>query len=319
MIKRLGVPVLYLCVATAMASQDAAPNDGQDSAQNTAEQSQVSTKEPVVATTSSSFTLEEKPRFEFGVGGGYIDGFDYPASNDPNQRSIVLPYFIYRSPRLRVGGGGVNAIAVENPRVKLDWSIAGSLSSASEDNSARAGLPNLDYLFEIGPQLVVNLYDRQIPGVGRVQSQFSAKLRAVFSTDFSSVDSQGFVAASTWRLNLRAIKGTSIGVFGSLTSTYAAEEIQDYYYEVAPGFENADRAIYNASAGYLGTSISLALGSNIHPNVRVFTGVNFGLFAGAKNQSSPLFETTQSTGFGVGIIWAIKRSNTTVPVLVSNQ
>ena len=68
-----------------------------------------------------SFT--RKPRWELGVGGGVFSGFDYPASDDPNRRAIALPFFIYRSPVFRVGGGGLRAVAIERPRVRLDLSI----------------------------------------------------------------------------------------------------------------------------------------------------------------------------------------------------
>lgn len=304
------VLALFICALMGLNASIAVATESANRAQSSDTQAK---------STGSEFTLQEKPRWEFGIGGGYLDGFDYPGSKDPNQRTIVLPYFIYRSPRLRVGAGGVNTIAIENPRVKLDWSIAGSLSSASEDNSARAGLPNLDYLFEIGPQLVVNLYDRDVVGVGRIQGQWSGKIRAVFSTDFSSIESQGFVGANTLRLNVRNIRGWPIGFFSSLTSTYAGEEIQDYYYEVAPGFENANRALFDASAGYLGTTLRLALGGNIHRSVRLFAGVNIGVFDGAKNSESPLFETTRSSGFAVGFVWTIKQSQDQIPVLVSNE
>lgn len=268
---------------------------------------------------SAQFKLEEKPRWEFGVGGAFVSGYDYPGSLDPNKRALALPYFIYRSPRLRVGGRGVNAIALENSRVKLDWSVAASLSSASEDNSARAGLPNLDYLFEVGPQIVVRLYDKDIENIGKLKSEWSGKIRAVFSTDFSDVASQGLVAATTVRFSLTNIKGSKVGLFSGLTSTFAGEDIQDYYYEVAPGFENESRPLYNASAGYLGTNFSLAVGMNLHPNVRAFAGVNVGLYSGAVNASSPLFETTSSTGFGVGIVWAIKRSKARIAVMENER
>ena len=47
-----------------------------------------------------------KPRWEVGVGGGYLESFDYPGSSDPNRRSIALPFAIYRGPVLRLGDGG---------------------------------------------------------------------------------------------------------------------------------------------------------------------------------------------------------------------
>jgi len=48
----------------------------------------------------------DKPRWELGIGAGFFSGYDYPASNKSNQRAIAVPFFIYRSPALRLGDGG---------------------------------------------------------------------------------------------------------------------------------------------------------------------------------------------------------------------
>ena len=269
-----------------------------------------SSDEPVVA-----FALEDKPRWEFGVGGGYLSGFDYPASEDPNRRGIALPYFIYRSPVLRVGDGGIGAVAVERPRVRLDLSLGGSLSSSSEGNSARESMPDLDYLFEIGPKLDVQLLDRRSARYGRTVVGWSSKIRGVLVTDFAGLDSAGFVFATGFKLGQREIFNTSVDLISNLEATFATEKLHDYFYEVAPRFETAERAAYDASGGYLGTRLLLALAYRPRPDIRLFAGVQLGQYSDSASDDSPLFESTSSTGFAVGFAWRIFQSGDSVQVL----
>lgn len=268
-----------------------------------------------VAESVDPTAFEQKPRWEFGVGGGYFKGHDYPASDDPNERALAVPFFIYRSPVLRVGDGGIRAVAIENPRVKLDLSIGGSLSAQSEGNSARAGMPALDYLFELGPQLRISLTDRPTADGGRLQLAFAAKFRAVVATDFSGLYAQGFVTELGVRLARRQILGSKIDLIANADVTFADERLQDYYYEVSPRFVNEQRPEFDASGGYLGAQVFLGVAYRPTSAVRLFAGVVQGFFAGAANEDSPLFETTGSTGLAIGFAWTIARSRQTVSVI----
>ena len=104
-------------------------------------------------TLDAQTALISKPVWELGVGAAFFSGHDYPASDDPNDTALALPFFVYRSERVRVQGGGVGAVAIERPRFKLDVSLGGSLNAESSGNAAREGLPDLDFLFELGPRL----------------------------------------------------------------------------------------------------------------------------------------------------------------------
>jgi len=260
-------------------------------------------------------TVDRKPVWEFGVGGGYFAGFDYPASNDANRRFLALPFFIYRSPQFRIGDGGVRAVAIENPRVKLDLSLGASLNASSEGNSVREGMPDLDFLFEIGPQLEVRLLDRSLRSGGRLQLRFSSEIRAVLATDFSSVNGQGFVVETGLGLNVRNVRRTGIDLVTGFDVTYASEHLQDYFYEVDPPFVTSQRAAYDASGGYLGST--LLAGASVRPrkDLRLFLGVFTGLYGGAANRDSPLFETTSSTGFALALVWTIKASDAYVDIV----
>ena len=162
-------------------------------AQSASEDEPVNTPETSDASVESEVTtgFSEKPRWEFGVGGGFFQGFDYPGSEDPNQRGIALPFLVYRTERLRVGGGGARAVAVEQPRFRLDFSFGGGTSSSSESDGVRAGLPDLDFLIEFGPRLQWILVNEESDDGGRLQVTAAGAVRGIISTDFSEVDGQG--------------------------------------------------------------------------------------------------------------------------------
>ena len=268
-----------------------------------------------VATTKRPASITRRPAWEFGVGGGYFSGFDYPASNDENQRFVALPFFIYRTPVFRLGGGGVRAVAIEKPSVKLDLSVGGSLNASSDGDGVREGMPDLDFLFEIGPQLEVRLFDRSPASGGRLQGRFTSELRAVFATDFKGVDSQGFVAEFGVGVNYRNFRASGLDLISAIDITFADEKLQDYFYQVDPEFVTTSRDAFDAKGGYLETSLFAGIGIRPLRDVRVFTGVFAGLYDGARNQDSPLFETTTQTGFALGIVWTIKTSDTYVDIV----
>lgn len=265
----------------------------------------------------SSLALGEKsrPRWEIGIGAGHIRGYDYPASRDHNRRSIALPFFIYRTSSLRFGGGGLRAVAIENPRIKLDIALGGSLNANASSDGVREGMPELDFLFEFGPQLEVRLRDDVLEGGSRVQSRFTSEIRAVFSTDFNAIDRQGWIAEAGVDINLRNAAGTGIDLSAAIDVTYANESLQDYFYEVPAQFATPERAVFDAKGGYLESKLTLGMGFRPRNNVALFMGVFSGLYEGAVNRNSPLFETTSQTGFAFGVVWTMAKSRKRVNVV----
>lgn len=264
---------------------------------------------------SRSSTRFSKPVWEVGVGAGYISGYDYPASNDVNKRFVALPFFVYRTSSFRLGDGGVRAVAIERPRIKLDLSVGGSLNASSTGNSIRDGMPDLDYLFEIGPQLEMRWFDRKMPSGGRLLGRISSELRAVFATDFKSVDFQGVVAEAGAGVFYRHVRGSKIDLFSALNLTYADERMQDYFYQVDEVYELAERPSYDADGGFLQTRLVAGLALQPLKNVRLFLAASTGLFNGASNEQSPLFETRHSTGLAAGLVWTIKTSDRRVDIV----
>jgi hypothetical protein len=311
------LPKLYLLILTTCLLSPGwlwAEDDKRESRDESTEltAAEPTAKKPLFVTPAS---LQRRPVWEFGVGGGYFSGFDYPASKDVNQRFLALPFFIYRSPRFRLGDGGVRAIAIERPRLKLDLAVAASLNASSEGNSVREGMEDLDFLFEIGPQLELSLFDRAMPSGGRVQMRLNAELRAVMETDFHKINSRGLVAELGLGLSFRNVKHSGMDLLTGISTSYGNERLQDYFYEVDPEFATDTRPEFDAKGGYLESRVFGGLGFRARRNVRIFMGVFTGLYDGVRNQESPLFETTSSTGFALGVVWTIKSSRQMVDIV----
>lgn len=272
---------------------------------------------------TQSFTVE-KPRWEFGLAGAALRFPAYPSSSVGNDRNFLLPWFAYRSEKVRLQGGAIRLIALENKRVTVDVSLGGSLNSDSDATPLRAGMPDLDFLFEFGPKVDVRLWDSSITQRNadtgsrfkkRSKLSWSTALRFAISTDFSSVSSRGLVLGSELKYRREGLFGGATSASVIIGPVWATEKLMDYYYQIDPQFVTPERAAFDASAGYLGTNIFVGLGHRFGDNVSAFIGVNAALHSGARNSDSPLFEDETTTGIVLGLSWTIKQSKDTVSVV----
>lgn len=270
-----------------------------------------------VLANTDKFSLESKPVWEAGLGAGYFNGTDYPGSKDPNIAQFGLPFFIYRSKIFRIGDGGAGAVAFEEPRLKIDVSFGGSLNAEPETDSVRSGMPDLDLLFEIGPRLQYKLFKQTWSNGSSTEVSIESKLRAVFETDFSFVRAQGFVFGAGTELRQRRVIANVIDLLISADITFADKRYNNNLYSVPAEFVTANRAEYSAKAGYVDTSVFLGMALRPTPDWRIFTGVSFGNFAGAANRDSPLFETTSSAQFAIGLVWTALKSKRRIDVYTS--
>lgn len=271
-----------------------------------------------VIAQNEPFQLETKPVWEAGLGAGYFSGTDYPGSKDPNIARFGLPFFIYRSKIFRFGDGGVGAVAVEEPRLKIDVSLGGSLNAEPKVDSVRAGMPDLDLLFELGPQIQYKLLQRAWPNGSESEVTINGNIRATISTDFKGVQAQGFVYGSGIDYIQRDAIMDRVDVFLGADITFADQRYNDYIYSVPSEFATQERNAYNASAGYVETSVVLGLALRPHPDWRIFTAYSLVSHAGSANEDSPLFETDLSNRYAIGIVWTALRSKRTIDVYTSN-
>ena len=294
-VKKLGalIVLMLLCNGSLAASEDAAIEDS-----------------PNRDLTGFEGLNEQLPLWEAGVGGGMIESPNYPASSERNFVALALPYVIYRGDIFRVGGrGGARAVFLENDRLELDMSFGGAFAADSDDNTVREGMPELDYLVEIGPQLIYKIKDFSFSGGGNSRLNARLQARAVFSTDFGGLDGRGFVFEPTLTYQQRGVFLPDTGFSLALRTTWATEKLHDYFYEVTPEYATTVRPAYDAQSGYLGAELSAGLAFPVVKNVRGFLTTSVQFNSGSANENSPLFEKDVTYSLGIGFVWRAYKSD----------
>jgi hypothetical protein len=219
-----------------------------------------------------------------------------------------VPVPIYRGDILRVGGeenrGAVSGRFIKNDRFEFDVSLSGAFPVDSESNNARRDMPDLDYLFGVGPQLRFKLINEP----GRRKLNFNVQARAVYSTDFSSIDSRGYVFNPKLNYARQHVSDLDLKVFTSVGPIFATEKLMDYFYQVDPEFVTPTRPAYDADAGYLGSNMTLGVSKRFNKRFRLMLGTRLGIHTGATNDDSPLFKDELNVSVFSAFIWSIYQS-----------
>lgn len=254
-----------------------------------------------------------QPVWEAGVFAAAFRTPEYPAADQSQNNVIAIPYIIYRGETFRIGDGSiVRAVAIDNNGFELDLSLAGSFNANSDDNMARKGMPDLDYIFELGPQIKLRLSKIEFKQQGKGELFFNLQTRAAFSTDFSSIEYQGLVLQPELSYRQRGWLSAKTALSISISPTWASEKLHDYFYQVDSQFMTPERGVYDAKGGYLGTDLSVGISFNATDQIRVFLGGNVALHNHAANDDSPLFRNKNSYSVGAGLVWRLFESDQAV-------
>jgi outer membrane protein len=250
-----------------------------------------------------------KPLWEAGLAGigGYVP--DYPSSDENRADGIILPYLIYRGEIFRAGDKGIaRGRILRSERAEFDLSLDGSFDTESDDNIARKGMPDLDYLFELGPRLQITLTDHFL--TGKVDLEIPA--RGVIATDFSSLSLEGIVFQPQIAWQHYDLFGTGTKFKISAGPIFATEDFMDYFFEVQPRYATPERAAFDARGGYLGSEITLAGIRDIRDFLSVIGDFKIGYYRGSANDDSPLFRDDVTLSVRIGLLWRPFRSKRTV-------
>lgn len=262
----------------------------------------------MLAATSGAVAADEAAppglaRWEAGiaVGGGRVP--DYPGADESNWRAIAVPWFVYRGPVFSVDERGIRGRFVDTSRWEVDLTATAAFNT--RENDRRAGMPELDYLFGIGPQLVYKGWQ----GAGGSGASAHFKLRAIQSTDFRRVDSRGGTFAAELRWREFGVLGAGSVLTASIEPTWASRPLQRYFYGVGASEATAKRPAYEARAGYLGTEFGLSLRQRLSRDLSWFIAGDVRSLHGAANRASPLLAAKTNVSLGVGLVWTPWRSS----------
>ncbi|HEY0522690.1 MAG TPA: MipA/OmpV family protein [Stellaceae bacterium] len=257
------------------------------------------------AADSGNGASNNKALFEIGVAGGVGWIPDYPAAAQNHVQGLALPYVIYRGQVLQSDETGIRGKLYRSRAIEFDLSFGGALRASSRDNRAREGMPDLDYLGEIGPSVRIHAY--RDPDAGSVDVELP--VRSAFSTDFSRIDYRGFVFAPELSYTLPNLVFQDSRWKTSIGPIFATGRLMDYFYHVDQRFALPDRPAFDAHGGYLGSRLQSSYKVPINGRLSVFAAGRVETFAGATNHDSPLFKRDVNFSIGAGLTFSLYRSD----------
>jgi outer membrane protein len=251
---------------------------------------------------------ETKPLWELGLGPGAVRFSDYPGSSSYSTYVVPVPYIRYRGKFLRSDRDGMRGIVLDEPRVSLNISLWASVPARSRADSPRAGMPNLNALFEIGPSLDLHLWRSDTHDM---QLDLRLPVRVAL-TAASPPRDVGWIAAPHINLDIHNVGGSPAWNLGLLAGPlFATQRYNRYFYAVSPAYATVQRPAYDTAGGYAGTEVIAAL-SRRFSTFWVGGFLRYETLGGAVFIDSPLIRSHSDVSAGVGIAWIISHSDRAV-------
>ncbi len=253
------------------------------------------------------------PLWELGMVGAAFSGPSYPAADDETAAWGISPFFVYRGDVFSVGDeGAFRALAFADDKFELDVSLGASLPANSKDDADRAGMEDLDALFEIGPQLIWHVSENKGENWTRY---FDVKLRArsVISTDLRNFDEQGYLFEPAFVFEWSSRKTRNLFFQFDVEVLFGSERLNEYFYNVDAADVLAGRPAYASDAGYIGTEMGLGFSYPFSDDLRLFIGAGVKLYGGAANEDSPLFKEDVAYNGGLVLVYNFYESDARAP------
>ena len=227
----------------------------------------------------------------------------YPSSSDQNLTLLPLPFPVYRGKVLRFGESLEDLASgrvLDAKRVKLSIDVGASFPEDSSKLNARTGMPDLDFLLQVGPELEVSLNgsaddDREL--------NLSMQLRGAVSFDGLDATGRGVVFNPELEYLVRDLLGPKNELRFRVSSTWANSRYMNYFYGVTPDFATANRSAFDASSGYLNTEFLVGLNRKITDRLEFRGSVRLWINKGATNDASPLYERDYDRGIRLALFW----------------
>lgn len=254
-----------------------------------------------------------EPLWEAGIGGGGFSGPTYPGADDATSQALFVPFIIYRGEVFSIGEeSGARALAFANERFELDISLGASLAADTVEDADREGMPDLDFLFEIGPQVIYHAakWEHQ-----NWTGHFDMKMRAraVIGTDFGSFSDQGYILEPALVYELKSKRDSRMEFQLDIEMISGSERLNEYFYDVDRAYETDTRPAYQAKEGYIGTELGTSLAYPVTDNFLIFAGLDVEFYSGNANEDSPLFKEDMAVSGGIGLVYTFFESEKRVP------
>ncbi|WP_088332625.1 MipA/OmpV family protein [Lacimicrobium sp. SS2-24] len=248
---------------------------------------------------SNSLTWADE--LKLGIGAFGMSLPSYPGSDERHNYFVPLPFVYYQSDQLSIDREGINRHLWEKGRWQFDISANAGLPVESEKNSARQGMADLDWRFELGPAL--KYYFRGQPSVDE-RTFAELYVRKAITTDFSHIDDAGWFAGFSFTHQQPLFESTNEKWLWTieLDVRMASDKAHQYYYGVTEQEALPERSAFEASGGYWGSQLSSGVVYK-QGNWWMAGFARYQGLTGSQSESSPLLKQSHQWLIGLGVVW----------------
>ena len=251
------------------------------------------------------------PLWDFGLGLGTLQAPHYRGSKTVETYTLPVPYASYRGDLLKIDREeGIRSEIFSHGNWHIRLSLGGSVPVPESDDSARAGMPSLDPLIELGPALNVRLWH---DNTGKSKLDFHLPLRAVLSVGEPILDPQGWISSPGIKYTKKFHDKDILWRFSSTVGPiYGSRKYHAYFYDVDSNYSNNNRPVFHADSGYSGSRLTLTLARNTK---KWFLGIlaRYDTIDNAVFEDSPLVETSNYFIVGVAFAYIFASSSEMAP------
>lgn len=255
----------------------------------------------LLATCIYCVEARSESTLEVGVGVFNVQLPHYPGANQKKTYVLPSPYIYYSNDKVNIDRNQLTGYLWKKDKWHLDLSAGAGISVNSDDNEAREGMPDLDWVFELGPSLKYFI-SGNTNTTERWFSEFF--IRKAIATDFSSIDDIGwrYGPSMTYQSDIFSHKERKLMLTIRANINYSDAKYLDYYYGVQPEFVSSTRHAYETKSGYAGSDISIGL---TYKTPKFWYGgfIRYYALNNSIVETSPLFFKQDSLAVGFGFSW----------------
>ena len=253
--------------------------------------------------TEQAESKKADTQWAIGIGLGVFDYHLYPGAKQSNRLIFPAPYFTYRSAKFEVDRG-IKSFIYNSETIIIDLSADFGLPVDSDDTLARKGMPDLDFVLQLGPSLEFMLNDKN---KNYFDARFEIPLRVAVTLDPGNIDNIGYLIEPRFTLKHQRLSNAGLSHKATFGVKYATQDYNAYYYDVAAEFATAARAEYKSDAGFGGSFANYRISYKTNDFV-YWAFIRYQSLRGAKFEDSPLVLQNDYYFFGMGFAWIFASS-----------
>ncbi len=247
------------------------------------------------------YAKEKKSLWEVGLISGAFTWPHYIGSDQRYTLPVVLPAILYRGDFFRVDRKGLRGLFYQSENIALDIGFSGGVPVSNDNNDARKGMPDLPITVQMGPRLVVKLFD----GNNSMSILGRFPVRSVWDIEGRN---QGWAAEPDLMFSNRALFSSSVSMVIRTGLLYGSQKYHDLLYTVDERFITPTRPAFKAQEGYNSFSISARLRRSITRNISSGIVVQWRGLHNSVINDSPLVRIKDNYGGVVWLRWTFWRS-----------